>query len=871
MFLRRGHNDFRAEIQAHIALEADRLRSEGLSREDAEAAARRAFGNSTSAAERFYESGRWRWWDEVRKDARFALRVLRRSPAFTAAAVLTLALGIGANTAIFSVIDAALLRPLPYPQPDRIVKVYGGVSTGERDTLSPATFLDFRRQTRAFDHLAAFRQSPFNMTGQDRPERIKGAVVTPDFFGVMGVPARLGRTLAAGLDKPGAPRTVVLSYALWQRRYAGSPDVLGRQMVLDGEPRTVVGVMPPYFQYPPQAELWTAARFAVPEHVLRPTVDESNVRDTYYFDTIGRVRAGLSLAQARGEANAIARRLKQQYGSDEGASTVALIPLHDDLVAPTRPALIVLLAAVALLLLIACANVANILLARGAARQKEIAVRTALGAGRARLARQFLTESVLLAVAGVGLGIALAYAALPALRAVTPSDTMASATIAVDSRVLVFTTLVSLACGILFGLFPALHLSGAALDSMLKEGSRGSSGGVGAHRTRSVLVVSEVALAAVLLIGAGLLIRSFSRLLSVAEGFRPERVLSFQLSLPQARYPAAADRARFTSRALESIAALPGVDSAAAISRLPLNPGASTRSVDIKGRTSAADDAAPDYLVVTPGYFRSMGIRLAGGRAFTERDGPGAPLAVIVNQSMARYFWPGRNPLGEFVKVDGCGKENEWCQVVGVVEDVRQRSLDQRPPAALYVPYATDPWPFMTFVVRTRTDPAAAASAIQDAIHFVDKDEPLYGVRTMDQVVSESRSPRRVRMLLLSLFAALALALACVGIYGVMAYSVAERAHEIGIRMALGAERKDVLSLVVGQGLRLALAGLAVGLLLAAGLSRFLSSILFGIATTDLPTFAGVSVLLVVLAAAASYLPAWRAARLDPVTSLRSQ
>jgi putative ABC transport system permease protein len=406
---------------------------------------------------------------------------------------------------------------------------------------------------------------------------------------------------------------------------------------------------------------------------------------------------------------------------------------------------------------------------------------------------------------------------------------------------------------------------------MLKEGSRGSSSGAGAHRTRNVLVVSEIALAALLLVGAGLLIRSFSRLLAVAEGFRPERVLSLQLSLPQARYPAAGDRAQFANQALERIAALPGVESAAVVSRLPLNPGASTRSVDIKGRTSTGNDVEPDYLLVSPGYLRSMGVRLLSGRAFTDRDGPGAAPVVIVNQSMARYFWPGRSPLGEFVKVDGCGKENEWCQVVGVVEDVRQRRLDQNPRPALYVPYARDPWPFMTFVVRMRTDPAAAASAVQDAIHLVDKDEPLYGVRTMDQVIAASRAPRRVRMLLLSLFAALALALACVGIYGVMAYSVAERAHEIGIRMALGADRKDVLNLIVGQGLRLALAGLAAGLLLAAGLAQFLSSILFGVGTTDLPTFAGVSVLLVALAAAASYLPAWRAARLDPVTSLRPQ
>ncbi len=869
MFHRRAGSDFSAEIQAHIALEAERLRAEGLSQADAEAAARRAFGNPTAAQERFYESGRWMWWDQVSRDSHYAVRMLRRSPAFTIAAVLTLALGIGANTAIFSVIDAALLRPLPYPQPDRVVMLYGRAQAQENDDLSPATFLDFHRQSRALD-LAGYHQSPFNVTGQDRPERIRGAVVTPDFFGVLGVQAQLGRTLTPELDKPGAPRAVVLSYALWQRRYGASPEVLGRQILIDGEPRTVVGVMPQFFQYPAESELWTAAGYAVPEHILRPDLDQSNIRDTHYFDTIGRLRPGFSLAQAQAEANTIARRLKQQYGSDEEASSAALVTLRDDLIGPARPALMILLGAVGLLLLIACANVANILLARGAARQKEIAVRAALGAGRARLVRQFLTESILLAAGGGGLGIALAYAGLHPLRALLPEGMLGNAALKLDPRVLAFTTLVSLASGILFGLLPALHLSGAgALDGMLKEQGRGSSGGMRAHRARSALVAIEVALAAVLLVGAGLLIRSFSRLLAVSEGFRAERVLSLKLSLSDARYPGAGDRARFVTRTLESIASLLGVGSAAVVSRLPLSPGNSTRSVDVKGRTSTQDDRAPDYLVISPDYFRGMGIRLLSGRAFTERDDDSAPPVVIVSQSTARAFWPGRNPVGEFVMVGGCGKENEWCQVVGVVEDVYQHSLDQTPRPAVYVPYARDPWPFMVFVVRTSTDPAAAASAVQSAIHSVDRDQPLYNIRTMEEVVSLSRSPRRVRMLLLSLFAALALALACVGIYGVMAYLVAERAHEIGIRMALGADRKAVLGLIVGQGLRLSVAGVAVGLLLAAGLSRFLSTVLYGVGTTDAPTFAGVAALLIVLAALASYLPAWRASRVDPVTALR--
>ena len=869
MLRRRPDSDFRDEIQTHIALEAERLRAEGLSREEAETAARRAFGNPTSAQERFYESVRWPWWDQVTRDAHYALRMLRRSPAFTVAAVLTLALGIGANTAIFSVIDAALLRPLPYPQADRIALLYGR-GTVDNGDLSPATFLDFRRQSRTLD-LAGCRPAQFNVTGQDRPERIAGAVVTPDFFRVMGVGARLGRTLTASLDAPGAPRAVVLSYAFWQRRYGASPDVLGRQILLDGETRTIVGVMPPFFEYPPTSELWTAARFAVPEHALRPSLDQSNIRDSHYFDTIGRVRPGFSLAQARAEADTIARRLKQQYKDDEEASGALLVTLHDDLIGPARPALMILLGAVALLLVIACANVANILLARGAARQKEIAVRAALGAGRARLVQQFLTESVILAVAGGALGIALAFAALHPLQALLPEGMLAQEGLRLDPRVLVFTSLVSLASGILFGLFPALHLSDTVLEGMLKEGGRGFSGGMRAHRTRNALMAVEVALAVVLLVGAGLLIRSFSRLLAVSDGFHVEHVLSLRLSLPDARYPAPADRSGFVNRALENIASLPGVAAAGVVSRLPLNPGNSTRSVDIKGRTSTQDDPAPDYLVASPGYFKSLGIRLLSGRPFSERDNAAAPAVVIVSQSMARYFWPGRNPIGGFVTVGGCGKENEWCQVVGVVEDVHQHKLDQTPRPAVYVPYVRDPWPFMAFVVRTGTDPAAAASSVQSAIHSVDKDQPLFDVRTMSEVLSLSRSPRRVRMILLSLFAGLALALACVGIYGVMAYLVAERTQEIGIRMALGADRRNVLGLIVRHGLKVTLAGVVAGLLLAAGLSRFLSTVLYGVGTTDAPTFAGVAVLLVALAAAASTLPAWRATRVDPVRSLRTQ
>ncbi|MBZ5727632.1 MAG: ABC transporter permease [Acidobacteriia bacterium] len=869
---KRNADDFAEEIRAHIALEAARLRGEGLSQADAELAARRAFGNRTAAEETFHESRRWLWWDAAGKDLAYALRTLRRNPVFTAAAALTLALGIGANTAIFSLIDTALLRPLPYPHAERIMALYARNARSDCDALSPATFLDYRRQDSSFEHLAAYRETAFNLTGQDRPERIDGATVTPDFFAVMGVPAELGRTLTVEQEAPGGARSVVLGYSLWQRRFGGNAEILGRAIEIDGEPLTVVGVMPPYFRYPPACEAWRPARYAVPEQPLRPEVNQSDSRDSHYFSTIARLKAGTTRAEALAQADTIAARLRRLYGEDEAMARATLLTLQDDLIGETRPALLVLLGAVALLLLIACANVANILLARGASRQKEIAIRGALGAGRARLVRQFLTEGLTLGAMGGVLGVAVAYLARVPLRALLPVDAYAGTVGQLNARVLAFTALATVSSAVLFGLFPALQATGFDLNAVLKEAARGSGAGVRARRARSVLVVAEVALAGVLLIGAGLLLRSFSRLLAVPEGFEAEHVLSLQLTLSRARYPDDAGRARLVRQLLERMDAVPGVAAAAAISRLPLNPGNSTRGIDVKGRVAPpGGDPGPDYLVASPGYFRALGIRVVKGRAFTERDGADAAPVVIVNQAMARYFWPQQDPIGQWVTVGACGKENEWCQVVGVVDDVRQHGLDQAPRPAVYVPYARDPWPFMAFVVRTRTEPAAAAPAIESAVYSVDKEQPVFNVRPMQDVVAQSLSPRRLRMTLIGAFAFLALGLAAVGIYGVTAYSVAQRRQEIGIRMALGAKRGDVLRTVVGEALRLAVAGVAAGAAMSLALTRFLAGMLYGIQLTDGATYAGVGILLVATAVVSSLIPAWRAARADPLASLRVQ
>jgi putative ABC transport system permease protein len=864
MFGRRSQKDFAAEIQAHVELEAARLRGEGLSATDALHAARRAFGNATAAEERFYESRRWLWWEEIRKDLLYTVRTLRQNPLFTIAAVVTLALGIGANTAIFSVIDTALLRPLPYPEADRIVALL----QGDDSNLSPPTFLEFRKESTALRPLAAYNEAAFNFTQQARPERISGAVVTPDFFAVMGVQAQLGRTLDPKMDAPGQPRTVVLGYSLWQSRYGANADVLGQTVQIDGEPVMIVGVMPASFQYPPGCEAWKPARFAVPEHPLRPYVDQSTMRDTHYFNSIGRLKPGISLAQATTESNIIARRLKQQYGSDEEIERATLIPLHEELVGETRPALLVLLGAVALLLVIACVNVANILLARGATRQREIAIRGAMGASRARLARQFLTESLVLGLSGGGLGILLAHFSLTPLRALLPvSDTP----LQLDGRVLAFTAVVSVCAAVFFGLFPAMQAARFDLNGVLKEGGRGSGAGPRAQRARSILVIAEVALAGVLLIGAGLLLRSFGQLLAVPEGFAARQVLSLQVSLPATQYPKPPERARFVRDVLERMRAIPGVTVAAAISRLPMNPGNSTRSFDIKGRTSPEDQMAPDYLVATPDYFRAMGIRLVKGRAFTEHDGLSAPPVIIVNQAMARLFLGNGDPLNQFISVGGCGNDGEWCQVVGVVDDVHQHGLDKAARPAIYVPYARDPWTFMSFVVQTGGAPGQVASAAEAAVHAVDREQAVYNVRTMDDVISKSLSPRRLRMLLIGAFAALALILACVGIYGVMAYAVVQRNREIGIRIALGASRSEVVRVVVAGALKLALAGVAIGAMLSFALTRFLAQMLFGVRPTDAGTFAGVCGLLIVMALVSSYIPAWRATRVDPLTALRME
>ncbi len=802
------------------------------------------------------------------QDLRFGLRMLAKNPGFTAVAVLTLALGIGANTAIFSVVNAALLRPLPFSDPDRIV-VVGQEWMGGAGDFSPADFLDVRAQNHSLQEMAAYRSWNFNLTAGNRPEHVAGEVVTPNFFRLLGVKPILGRGFLPSDGGPGGNRVALLSYGLWQRSFGGAPSAVGSKLVMNGEPFTVIGVMPGGFRFPEESELWVSPRYAVPAHPLRPEVNPATLRGAHYFDALARLRPGVTLGQARADLAVVFRNVARAHpDSDLQGGKPWVQTLHQSEVGNVRTALLVLLAAVGLVLLIACANVASLVLARGVARRKEFALREALGASRARVARQVLTESLLMALLGGGLGIVLALWGFPVLATLVPADLRTTTRWALDGNVLTFTLALTVLAGLAFGLAPALSGTRNCLTETLKERSRTSAHG--GRRGQEWLVVAETAVALVLLVGAGLLLRSFVRLLNVDQGFDPTHVLTMQIFLPQARYPSAERQAAFVKEMLAAIKTLPGVESASVATRLPLNPGGSQRSVQIEGRSYGPDqpdeDVVPDYSVVSPGYYRALRIPLLAGRAFTPHDDASAPPVVVVNRAMAKTFWPNQSPIGKHLRM---GDGDPWSQVVGVVGDVRRKQLAAPARPTFYAPYAQDPWPFMDIAVRSAADPAGLSHAVAAAIQKIDPDEPLYNVRTMQEVVARSVSERRFRLVLLGSFALLALFLTAIGIFGVISFAVSQRTHEMGLRMALGARRQDVLKLVVGRGVALALVGVGLGTAGALGLTRLLSGLLYGVKPADPLTFAAVALLLILVATLASYLPARRATKVDPMVALR--
>jgi len=808
--------------------------------------------------------------NEFVRDLRFAARTLVRTPIFTIAALFCLALGVGANTAIFSVVNAVVLRPLPFADSQRLVVLQDEQDDGGRySAFSPANYLDLRDLSQAFTQFAGYRSFNVHLSGPSGPERVRTASVSPGFFHVLGVEPVMGSSFRLEGD-PAAEgaRTIVLSYGAWQQRFGGDPTVVGRTLMMNGQPHTVIGVAPAFFRYPSRVEMWVRAyRYGVPEPPVNLGEDLSAVRNFGYFTVLGRLAGDVTLAGAQAEMDILGPQLAAIRGGETGEGLIHLIPLREELTGDVRPALLLLLGAVGFVLLIACANVANLVLSRSTAREREVAVRAALGAGRARLIRQLLTENVLLGVVGGILGLLIAVWAVEVLVRMAPAGLFEGFQVGVDSSVLVFALVVSLLTGLVFGVLPALQASKPDLSGSLREGGRGGSEGKQKRRAREALVVLEVALSLVLLCGAGLLIKSTVRLQSTDVGFRKESLLVMRMELLRERYPEAEERNALLRDVLERVHALPGVSSAGAALALPFSGTAATLHFSVVGRPeSDQEDLVSEYQVVTPNYFRAMGIPLRSGRTISERDDQGAPHVAVVNEALARWQWPGNDPIGERISIGG-----EEREIIGVVGDVRHFGFDTPPRPEAYVPYYQDPWPFLALVVRTDADPASLAGAVRRQVLAVDGDQPVHSVSTMEQVLSDSIRQGRFTMLLLGLFAGVAIALAMVGIYGVMSYSVNQRLHEIGIRMALGAERPEVLRLTLGWGLKLVSAGAILGLLASVALTRLMSSLLYGISATDPMVFVSVTLLLLSVAAVAAFVPAQHAARSDPLRVLRHE
>jgi putative ABC transport system permease protein len=816
------------------------------------------------------------------QDLRYGARMLMKKPGFTLIAVITLALGIGANTAIFSVVNAALLKPLPFPQPERLAFIYEQrVAQGRlQGLIAPGDFFAWQEQNRSFERIAAYTEALFNLTGGGEPERVWGMITTPELFATLGVRPMLGRDFTAEDGAPDAPGGVILGHGFWQRRFGAARDIVGKTIQLDGGSYTVAGVMPPGFQF--QDKKFEVCRNFNVNSEWRAT------RRFYYLTAIGRLKSGVTLAEARAEMGAIAGRLEQQFPDTNKGHGVSLIALDEAAVGRLRPALYALVAAVGFVLLIACANVASLSLARGATRYREMAVRASLGANRAALVRQLLTESLLLAAGGGAIGLLVAKWGVDLLLSVGPGNLPRLDQVKVDTFALAFTLAISALTGIASGLLPALQLSRTDLSAGLKDGGQNAAGS--RSRAMNALVVAEVALALVLLIGAGLLIRSFARLLEVEPGFASEKVLAMDLSLNEERF--ANRRQVFMEQLTARLATLPGVVAAGATTHLPLSGEDGGRSFTVAGDAAkaAGEKLVAEYRIVTPDYLRTMKIPLRAGRHFTaldrneyfmadgrrvegypnrqrgERDAPGV---VIINEALARRSFAGVNALGRRIVIDdGQTRERE---IVGVVGDVKHFSLEDASKPELYLPYAQRPMQNQTLVIRTDSEPLTLVAAVRGEVRALDKDLPLYGIKTMQDYLDDSVAARRLIMLLVGVFAAVALLLAAVGIYGVISHSVTERTREIGIRMALGARSQDVLRLVVRRGMKLALVGVGLGLTGSVALTWLMKNLLFGVSATDPLTFVVIALLLTFVALLAALVPARRAARVEPLIALRHE
>jgi putative ABC transport system permease protein len=816
--------------------------------------------------------------DTLLQDLRFAARTLFRNRGFTLIAVLTLALGIGANTAIFSVLRGILLKPLPYKEPDRAVMLWSYWKGWDQTWLSGPEIVDYSQQSQVFSGLAPFDDGSFTLTDNGDPERVRGGLVGANLFSVLQVSPILGRTFTAEEDQPNGPRVVILGEGVWRRRFNADPTIVGRAIQLNAVPYTVVGVMPQDFRLPldysvdERTQLWTP---------LQLGVSDENDRGSHGLYAVGRLQSGVDLNQGQKLLDSFVARMKADHPGNYGAEFgVTMVSVQDQILGKIRPALVLLLGAVALVLLIACGNVANLLLARGESRQREMAIRTALGAGRRRLVRQLLTESVLLSMLGGALGVLFAWWGVEVLPAINPSSLPRADAISIDLPVLGATLVLSLITGVVFGMVPAWQML-RDVHPELRENSRNVTTGRGGRRFRRVLVGVEVMIAVILVTGAGLVMRSFLKLSSMDPGFEPHGVLTMRLSLPDATYPTRTTVATLYTRLFDRLRALPGVETAGAVAGLPLASIRGDWGVTVEGYTppDPTRGTPADWQVVRPDYFEAMGIPLKKGRSLTDADGLGAPPVIMVNEAMAQLYWPGRDPVGQRMQLNSSA-DSLWRTVVGVAGNVLHRGLAETPRPEMYLPhtqfFATAPDSVvpvrsMTLTLRVRGAPESLTGPVRQVLADLDRGLAVSDIRSLDDVVSRSIAAPRFTTALLSVFAALALVLAAIGIYGVLSFIVAQRTAELGIRMALGASASDVLRLVVGQGMRPVIVGLAVGLLAALALARVLQGFLFGVARTDPGTYVTVTVVLSCAAILACYLPARRAARVDPMTALRAE
>jgi putative ABC transport system permease protein len=879
LFSRGRYDDISAEIREHLDEKVEELVASGMPRAEAIAAARREFGNVALIEERTREVWQWSWLENLATDIRYAVRMLVKSPGFTIVAILTLALGIGANTAIFSVVNTVILQPLAYPNPDRLVELELSSPQGNGDITSVPKFNVWRQQTQAFDFVAAYDLSGpgINLIAGDRPEQLKGIHASADYFPVFGAPVALGRTYTDGEDRPGGPAVVVISNGLWRSTFGGDPNIIGRTIDLGGDPYTVVGVLGPTFSSDPPSDLWLPLK-----------ADPNSIDQGHYLRSTARLKPGVTVAQAQAAMKLAADQFNRKFpdaAMGPGGSFTA-VPLRDSVIGDVRFGLLLLFGAVGFVLLIACANVANLLLVRAAIRRREIAIRAALGAGRARIISQLLTESLLLSLAGGALGLALGYFGVRALLAINPGGIPRigeqGAGVSLDWRVLAFTFAAAIVTGILFGLVPALTASHSDLNSTLRESGTRAGGGVRHNKARSILVVTEMALALVLLVGAALLLRTFGALRGVDPGFDAHNVLTMQMSLTGARFEKTAGVDQLERDSRQRVESLPGVAAAAVTCCLPLQGGFGLPFV-IEGRPlqNSPYHGGAGYQIISPRYFDVFRIPILAGRAFNDQDTGGSGGVVILSQSMAKQYWPKGDAIGARITIGkGVGPEFEdpTRQVVGIAADVHQGGLNQPPPPLMYVPIAQLPDGVtalnnriipMTWVVRTKYQPFALSQDIQRELRDSSGGLPVAHIKSMLQVVGDSTARNDFYTTLLSIFAGVALLLAAIGVYGLMAYSVQQRTQEIGVRMALGASPQQVRRMIVLQGMLLALIGVIIGVGSALALTRLMRTLLFGVKPYDPATIVLVALLLSAVTLVATYLPARRASRVDPMVALR--